>query len=149
MYIAAVDRAAVLMAEVRVTARSGVGGLALVVVLAAVSGACTLSGSKDLGAPTTLPSTTASTPVAVKASAECRTAFQQGHDGEAAGTETFVAFRPSVQRCTSLAEWIGAARAIGVDLGGQASAFVDRTCSMADDATRARAICQEVKGQDR
>lgn len=78
----------------------------------------------------------------------CRTAFQQGHDDEAAGIETFVAFGPSVKRCATLAEWTTAAKAHGAGLEGQGAVFVDRTCSFADDATKARPICQEVKGED-
>lgn len=135
------------------TAGTWIAGVAAVVGLSGVLGACSLDQSSDLGTPTTLSTTTttgapgATTPVV--ASTECRAAFQLGHDGEAAGTETFLAFRQSVQRCSSLAQWTAAAKDIGVDLGDQAAVFVDRTCSMADEATRARAICEEVKGKDR
>lgn len=91
---------------------------------------------------------TSSTVAAPLVSPECRDAFQKGHDDEAAGTETFVAFRPSVQRCRTLAEWTAAAEAHGAGLGGREAVFVDRTCAFSVDAVKALPICQEVKGAD-
>ena len=96
---------------------------------------------------TTVGSTSSTAPVI--ASADCQAAFKQGHEAERAGGETFSVFRPSVQRCSSLAEWTAAAKGIGVDLAGQEPVFLDRTCTMADAKTQALAICQEVKGKDK
>lgn len=104
---------------------------------------------------TTLPttSTTAAAAAAsttpVLASADCKAAFKQGHDNEAAGIETFAAFQASVQKCSSAAEWTAAAKAIGVDLDGQEPVFLDRTCNAGDAKTKALQICQEVKGKDK
>ncbi|MGI8686613.1 MAG: hypothetical protein ACR2MO_16245 [Acidimicrobiales bacterium] len=131
-------------------------------VAAALVAVITLGGcgedSRDISVPTTLATSTTTAAagaattvvgVAVTASADCQAAFQKGHDDEAAGTETFVAFRPSVQRCASLAEWAAAAKKHGAGLEGRAGVFVDRTCSSADADVKALPICQEAKGMDR
>ena len=112
--------------------------------------ACGSSSTTSLPV-TTLPATSSTTPATttVVASERCKAAFLQGHDDEAAGMDTFVAFRPSVQSCVNQAEWAAAAKAQGVDLGADTPVFLDRTCSAADDATKALPICQEVKGKDR
>jgi hypothetical protein len=122
---------------------AGVTGLSMIA-------ACGASSPKSLPV-TTLPRATTTTPDAAPAtaSADCIAAFNEGEDDESSGVETFVAFRPSIQRCSSLGEWTAALRLHGSGLEGQEAVFVDRTCNEADDATRARPICQEVKGADR
>ena len=121
--------------------------------VALVLSACGSSSPKSLPI-TTLPTTSTtvgstSSTAPVIASADCQAAFKQGHEAERAGGETFSVFRPSVQRCSSLAEWTAAAKGIGVDLAGQEPVFLDRTCKLADAKTQALAICQEVKGKDK
>ena len=112
---------------------------------AAVLAMVVLAACGDDGDDTASPTSTVAAP---RPSPECRDAFQKGHDDEAAGTETFVAFRPSVQRCRTLAEWTAAAQAHGAGLQGREAVFVDRTCAFSDDAVKALPICREVKGAD-
>jgi hypothetical protein len=80
-------------------------------------------------------------------SQDCRDAFSQGHDREAGGEPTVVAFLPSVQRCSSVAEWTATARARNVNLNGRDAAFIDGVCSAAGADTQARPICREAKTQ--
>lgn len=143
------------MSIVRVVRRGGRASQAIraAYAVALVLSACGSSSPKSLPI-TTLPTTSTtvgatSSAAPVIASADCQAAFKQGHDAEGAGGETFSVFRPSVQKCSSVAEWTAAAKGIGVDLGGQEPVFLDRTCKLADAKTQALAICQEVKGKDR
>src|ERR671932_207169 len=73
----------------------------------------------------------------------CGEAFLDGHNREAARQPA--PFLPSIRACGSLAEWIAAAKAFGIDLKGREAQFVDNTCNAASDEVKALKICQEAK----
>lgn len=83
----------------------------------------------------------------VEVSKACQDQFIAGHDMESAGQPTASAFLPSIQTCSSLAEWSSAARFFGARLNGQEPRFVHGVCTAADTTTQASAICQEAKAQ--
>ena len=84
----------------------------------------------------------------VEVSKACQDAFDSGHDMESAGEPTASAFLPSVQACSSLAEWSSAARFAGTRLNGQEPRFVHGVCTAAPDPeTRASPICQQAEAQ--
>ena len=83
----------------------------------------------------------------IEVSKGCQDQFTAGHDMEQAGTPTAAAFLPSVQACSSLAEWSSAARFFGTRLNGQESRFVHAVCTAADTTTQATRICQEAKAE--
>ena len=84
----------------------------------------------------------------VEVSKACQDAFDSGHDMETAGQPTASAFLPSVQACSSLAEWSSAARFAGTRLNGQEPRFVHGVCTAASEpATQASAICQQAGAQ--
>ena len=109
---------------------------------------CSSSSPSSLPVTTLHPTSTTTAASTVALSEPCKAAFLQGHNDEAAGMDTFVAFRPSVQACANQAEWAAAASAQGVNLGPDTPVFLDRTCNAADDKTKALPICHEVKGAD-
>ena len=80
-------------------------------------------------------------------STACQDQFTAGHNMESAGTPTAAAFLPSVQACSSLAEWSSAARFQGIRLSGQEPRFVHGVCLSADTTTQSTPICQEAKAQ--
>jgi len=108
-----------------------VAGLALAVALAGCSRG---GGSKE-------------DPLAFggKASTPCTQAIKEGHNREAAGEPTPVAFLGSLRECRSLAEWTAAANGLGIDLRGREPQFVDNTCNAPPTGpdVRTSAICQE------
>lgn len=81
--------------------------------------------------------------LAGKPSDACGQAIMDGHNMEAAGKPA--PFLPSVEKCSSLAEWTAAAKAFGINLNGREAQFVDNTCNAASDAVKALKICQEAK----
>ena len=83
----------------------------------------------------------------VEVSKACQEAFVSGHDREKAGDPTPAAFLPSVQSCSSLAEWSAAARNFGVRLNGQDARFVGGVCAVADAGVQALPICQQAKAE--
>jgi hypothetical protein len=83
----------------------------------------------------------------VEVSKACEDQFAAGHSMETAGTPTAAAFLPSVQACSSLAEWSSAARFAGTRLNGQEPRFVYGVCNAADATTQALPICLEAKAQ--
>jgi hypothetical protein len=84
----------------------------------------------------------------VTVSKACRDAFDTGHMREQGGTPTAEAFLPSVQTCSSLAEWSSAAREAGTRLNGQEPRFVNGVCTSAGDAaTQASAICVQARAE--
>ena len=84
----------------------------------------------------------------VTVSKACRDAFDTGHMREQAGTPTAEAFLPSVQTCSSLAEWSSAARDAGTRLNGQEPRFVNGVCASAGNAAvQASAICVQARAE--
>lgn len=83
----------------------------------------------------------------VEVSKACQDQFTASHNMESAGTPTATAFLPSVQACSSLAEWSSAARFGGTRLNGQEARFVYGVCNAADTTTQGTRICQEAKAQ--
>lgn len=83
----------------------------------------------------------------VPVSKACEDQFSTSHAMERSGTPTATAFLPSIQACSSLAEWSAAARFDGTRLNGQEPRFVHGVCGEADAATRAMPICMEAKAQ--
>jgi hypothetical protein len=87
----------------------------------------------------------ASPPTATAERSACDQAFVRGRRAEAAGTPSFEAFLPSVQTCSTLAEWTTTAQELGRPLRGQEATFVSNVCAEADAATQALAICTEAE----
>lgn len=86
----------------------------------------------------------------VEVSKACQDQFVASHNMESAGEPTASAFLPSVQACSSLAEWSSAARAAGARLNGQEPRFVHGVCTAAPDpAVRATSICQQAEAEAR
>lgn|GEM_PF-6890661 len=83
----------------------------------------------------------------VEVSKACEDQFTTSHNMERSGTPTATAFLPSVQACSSLAEWSAAARFGGTRLNGQEARFVYGVCNAADEATQAMPPCMEAKAQ--
>jgi hypothetical protein len=83
----------------------------------------------------------------VEVSKACEDQFTASHNMERSGTPTATAFLPSIQACSSLAEWSAAARFGGTRLNGQEARFVYGVCNAADAATQATPICTEARAQ--
>jgi hypothetical protein len=82
----------------------------------------------------------------VTVSPACRDAFDAGHRREQSGMPTPDAFLPSIEVCSSLAEWSSAAREAGTRLNGQEPRFVHGVCTSAGDAVaQASPICQQAR----
>ena len=83
----------------------------------------------------------------VQVSKACEDQFATSHSMERSGTPTATAFLPSIQACSSLAEWSAAARFGGTRLNGQEPRFVYGVCNAADAATQALPICADARAQ--
>lgn len=114
--------------------------VAMAVLLVACGG-----GGDDEGSPDDDPVLRAED--SVQASKACQDQFAAGHGMEGGGTPTHTAFLPSIQSCSSLAEWSAAARFSGIPLNGQEARFVYGVCNAADEATKAMPTCVEAKAQ--
>ena len=114
-------------------------------VLAGALSACG-GGDDDSGSPDDDPVLRPGDVVTV--STACREAFDAGHRREQAGIPTPDAFLPSIETCSSLAEWSSAARQAGIRLNGQEPRFVNGVCTAAGDAaTQASPICAQARAE--
>lgn len=114
--------------------------VAMAVLLAACGGGGSTAGMTD-DDPVLRPEDRA------EPSKACRDQFVASHNMEQAGTPTAIAFLPSVQACSSLAEWSAVSRSENTPLDGREYRFVHGVCLAADPATRDSTICQEAAAQ--
>lgn len=81
------------------------------------------------------------------ASGACREGFLKGHERENEGEPSGTAFLPSIEQCSTLAEWTAAAKSLGFDLRGREPNFVEMVCAEAEPAIQSLVICQEATAE--
>lgn len=121
--------------------------LSRAVLAAAAAAALLLAGCGGSEPIETTKSAGARPAPAAAASGACREGFVNGHERENKGEPSGTAFLPSIEQCSTLAEWTAAAKSLGVDLRGREPNFVEMVCAQAEPAIQSLVICQEATAE--